>query len=73
LEDALILTIDHVNPKDKKNSDLVVSLNLINQMKSELPRDKFEKIVISLGKYFDEKIEQGNFENQFKQLLAGLV
>jgi hypothetical protein len=42
-------------------------------MKSELPRDKFEKIVISLGKYFDEKIEQGNFENQFKQLLAGLV
>jgi len=69
LEDALVLTIDHVN---RENSDdrYVVSLYLINQMKSKLPPDKFKEIVILLGKKFAKEIEQEDFENKFKQLLV---
>ena len=69
LKDALVLTIDHKNPEDS-NSRLVVSLYLINQMKNKLPKDKFKEIVITLGKYFNEEIEQEDFENKFKQLLV---
>ena len=69
LKDALVLTIDHENP-GYPNSRLVVSLNLINQMKHNLPKDKFEGIVIALGKYFDKEIEQEDFENKFKQLFG---
>ena len=69
LEDALVLTIDHVN---RENSDdrYVVSLYLINQMKSKLPPDKFKESVILLGKKFAKEIEQEDFENKFKQLLV---
>ncbi len=63
LEDAWVLTIDHKNPKD--SSSLVVSSNLINEMKHNIPEDKFKKIVIALGKYFDKKIN----ENELKDLL----
>jgi len=66
---ALVLTIDHENPGDP-NSRLVVSLNLINQMKHNLPKDKFKEIVIALGKYFNKEIEQEDFENKFKQLFG---
>ena len=66
---ALVLTIDHENPEDP-NSRLVVSLNLINQMKSKLPPDKFKEIVIALGKYFNKEIKQEYFENKFKQLFG---
>jgi len=66
---ALVLTIDHENPEDP-NSRLVVSLNLINLMKSKLPPDKFKQIVIALGKYFNKEIEQEDFENKFKQLFG---
>lgn len=69
LKDALVLTIDHENPEDS-NSCLVVSLNLINQMKSKLPPDKFKEIVIALGKYFNKEIKQEDFENKFKQLFG---
>lgn len=74
LEDAFVLTIDHENPKDKKNSDLVVSLNLINQMKNKLPPDKFKEIVVLLGEKFDKdrEIAQVDFEKQFKQLIESL-
>lgn len=69
LEDALVLTIDHVN---RENSDdrYVVSLHIINLMKNKLPPDKFKEIVILLGKKFAEEIEQEDFENKFKQLLV---
>ncbi|MEA2033565.1 MAG: hypothetical protein U9N41_08290 [Euryarchaeota archaeon] len=69
LEDALVLTIDHENPEDP-TSCLVVSLYLINQIKSKLPPDKFKQIVIALGKYFNKEIEQEDFENKFKQLFG---
>ena len=69
LKDALVLTIDHENPEDS-NSCLVVSLNLINKMKSKLPPDKFKEIVIALGKYFNKEIKQEDFENKFKQLFG---
>ena len=45
LKHAFVLTIDHENPGDS-NSRLVVSLNLINQMKSKLPPDKFKQIQV---------------------------
>ena len=69
LEDALVLTIDHVN---RENSDdrYVVSLHIINLMKNKLPPDKFKQIVIALGKYFNKEIEQEDFENKFKQLFG---
>jgi hypothetical protein len=69
LKDALVLTIDHENPEDS-NSRLVVSLYLINQMKNNLPKDKFKEIVIALGKCFNKEIEPEDFENEFKQLLV---
>jgi hypothetical protein len=72
LKDALVLTIDHENPKDKKNSDLVVSLNLINQMKSNLTSDKFKELVILLGKKFAGNVKEEDFEKQFKQLVGTL-
>jgi hypothetical protein len=70
LEDALVLDIDHENPKDRENSNLVVSLHLVNYMKNKLPPDKFKEIVILLGKKFAKEIEQEDFENQFKRLVG---
>ena len=66
--DALVLTIDHENPDP--NSRLVVSLNLINQMKHNLPKDKFKEIVIALGKHFRGDTKQEDFENTFKNMLG---
>lgn len=52
-KDAFVLTLDHENPE---KDDLVVSLNIINKMKCDIPPDKFKEIVIALGDFFkDEK------------------
>ena len=49
-DDAFILTLDH---KNSGNKELVVSLNIINKMKGDIPHDKFKEIVIALGNHFD--------------------
>ena len=52
-KDAFVLTLDH---KDPGKEDLVVSLNIINKMKCDIPPEKFKEIVIALGDFFkDEK------------------
>ena len=57
--DALILTLDHKNSGSK---ELVVSLNIINKMKADVPHDKFKDFVIALGSHFknenNETIEE---------------
>ncbi len=62
--DALILSMDHKNP----NSDeLVVSLNIINKMKADVPSDDFKDVVKVLGEYFAEENDR-NFKKLKKEL-----
>ncbi|MCZ7385477.1 MAG: hypothetical protein O8C63_12130 [Candidatus Methanoperedens sp.] len=63
-KDAFILTLDH---KDSGSKELVVSLNIINKMKGDIPSDKFKKIVITLGEHF-KKERDINIENTLKQI-----
>ncbi len=68
VKDALVLTIDHVNPKDW-DSDLVVSLHIINAMKSKLSGEEFRRLTIALGSHFSKAIEQEDFEKEFRRIL----
>ena len=68
IKDALTITIDHVNPKDW-DSDLVVSLHIINAMKSKLSEEEFRRITIALGRFFSKAIEQEDFEKEFRGIL----
>ena len=56
-KDAFILTLDH---KDSDSKELVVSLNIINKMKGDIPSDKFQKVVIALGEYFKNESEESS-------------
>ncbi len=51
-KDAFVLTLDH---KDPEKDDLVVSLNIINKMKCDIPPEYFKEIVIALGDFFKEE------------------
>jgi hypothetical protein len=64
-KDALILTLDHKNPPEK---ELIVSLNIINKMKGDIPYDKFINVVITLGDYFKNDISDGELKNVLKQI-----
>ena len=57
-DDGLILTLDHKNPN---SSELVVSLNIINKMKADIPFDDFKDVVRILGEYFTEENDK-NFK-----------
>jgi hypothetical protein len=69
-KDAFILTLDH---KDSGSKELVVSLNIINKMKSDIPFDKFEKVVIALGGHFKKEGEESfkELEKTLKQIFDG--
>ena len=69
-EDALVLTLDHENPEDKKNSPLVVSLNIINKMKADIPFDDFKKVVIALGEHFKDDTNPKKLEKELKQIFC---
>jgi len=64
-EDALILTLDH---KNTNSEELIVSLNIINKMKTDIPFEKFQDIIILLGEYFKNKneINSRNLENALR-------
>jgi hypothetical protein len=64
VNDALILTLDHKNPT---SNELVVSLNIINKMKADIPFDDFKSVVITLGEYFKEENDT-NFKKLEKEL-----
>lgn len=68
-KDAFILTLDH---KDSGSKELVVSLNIINKMKGDIPFDKFEKVVIALGEHFKKESEESSkeLEKTLKQIIS---
>ena len=68
VDDALTLTIDHEDPR-KPDSNLVVSLHIINTMKSRLSGDEFKKATIALARLFSDAIDQKSFEKEFKIIL----
>ncbi|WP_298684216.1 hypothetical protein [uncultured Methanomethylovorans sp.] len=51
-KDAFVLTLDHEHPT---KNNLVVSLNIINKMKGDIPPSQFREIVISLGDFFKQE------------------
>lgn len=62
----LTLNFDHKNP----NSDeLVVSCNIINKMKADIPFDDFKKVVIALGEHFKEK-DTAKIEKELTQIIG---
>lgn len=68
--DALVLTLDHKNP-NSNSKELVVSLNIINKMKTDIPFGDFKKVVITLGEYFNEENDRNSekFEKELKQMV----
>ena len=69
-DDALVLTLDHKNP-NSNSEELVVSLNIINKMKTDIPFGDFKKVVITLGEYFNEENDRNSkkFEKELKQMV----
>ena len=53
-EDPFVLTLDHEYSKENR---VVVSLNLINKMKGNIPPKEFKQIVTALGDYFKRENE----------------
>jgi len=64
-KDAFTLTLDHKNPHEV---ELVVSLNIINKMKGDIPSEKFKEFVIALGEYFKNDRNNGEIENQLGKI-----
>ena len=64
-EDALVLTLDHKNPN---STELVVSLNIINKMKADIPFDDFKKFVIAIGEHFKDDTNPKKLEKELKQM-----
>ncbi|MFA0822739.1 MAG: hypothetical protein ACC612_07600 [Methanomethylovorans sp.] len=54
-KDAFVLTLDHEHPK---KHNLVVSLNIINKMKGDIPPRQFREIVIALGDFFKQETSE---------------
>ncbi|MCZ7380080.1 MAG: hypothetical protein O8C64_00675 [Candidatus Methanoperedens sp.] len=72
LSNAFNFSLDHKNPTEgDKGEELVVCLKIINQMKSNVPSDKFKEIVKSLAKSFEEKIDSKTLENELKKIIDG--
>ena len=63
-DDALILSMDHKNPN---SYELVVSLNIINRMKADIPFGDFKDVVRVLGEYFAEENDK-NLKKLEKEL-----
>ena len=51
-EDAFVLTLDH---KYSNQTVLVVSLNIINKMKGDIPPKEFKEIIVVLGNFFKQE------------------
>jgi len=62
-ENPFVLTLDHKYPNKK---ELVVSLNIINKMKGDIPPQQFKEIIVALGDFFkqDTNIEIANRSSQ---------
>jgi hypothetical protein len=51
-EDPFVLTLDHEYSKENR---VVVSLNLINKMKGNIPPKEFKRIIMALGEFFNNE------------------
>lgn len=70
LSNAFDFSLDHKNPTaGDKGEELVVCLKIINQMKSNVPSDKFKELVKSLAKRFEDKIDSKTLENDIKKII----
>ena len=68
LSNAFDFSLDHPTDSDK-GEELVVCLKIINQMKSNVPSDKFKELVKSLAKCFEEKIDSKTLEKEIKKII----
>jgi hypothetical protein len=72
LSNAFDLTFDHKNPTDKKSDELVVCLQLINQMKSNIPSDNFKELIKVLAKRFEEQIDPSTLKEEIKRIIIDI-
>lgn len=71
LENAFDLTFDHKEPSigGIKGNELVVCLNIINQVKSNIPAEIFKDFIILLADRFKDNIDSTELKNELKMLL----
>lgn len=70
-KDALVLTLDHKNSGDE---ELIVSLNIINKMKGDIPHNEFKDFVMTLGSHFKKDDEESVKEvEKILKLISVLV
>lgn len=53
-KDAFVLTLDHKYPNQK---ELVVSLNIINKMKCDIPLEEFKELIVALADFYKKESE----------------
>ena len=70
LEKAFDLTFDHKEPSNGgiKGDELVVCLNIINQVKSNIPAEIFKDFIILLANRFKDNIDSTELERKLKIL-----
>ena len=69
---AFNLTFDHKDPSSgygMKGEKLVVCLNIINQIKSNIPERIFKDVIILLADCFKKNINSTEFEDELKKLI----
>lgn len=75
LSNAFDLTFDHLEPSygfGLKGEEIAVCLNVINQIKSNIPATIFKDVIIVLGKRFESSDSSNyspEFENEFRNVL----
>ncbi|MBU4077760.1 MAG: hypothetical protein KKI06_13845 [Euryarchaeota archaeon] len=73
LEYAFDLTFDHKDPSigyEAKGEELVVCLNIINQVKSNIPANIFKEFIILLADRFKNKSSSIELEIELKRLFG---
>ena len=70
LQKAFDLTFDHKEPSfgGMKGEELVVCLNIINQVKSNIPAEIFKDFIILLADRFKNNIDSTELERELKKL-----
>ena len=70
IKNAFNLTFDHKEPSigGVKGEELVVCLNIINQVKSNISADVFKDFIILLADRFNNNIDSKKLETELKKL-----
>lgn len=75
LNHAFDLTFDHLDPSSGygiKGEDLAVCLNIVNQIKSNIPASIFKDFIILLAKKFEQD-NSSEYDPDFKSQLSDLL